>query len=283
MPNRPDTSRLYVRKKSRWVWPSILAGASLIAVIFALAFLYGPLFPWSPVKPGYTHFILHRADIFYPTGTVLEEPYQQIDSMIGEAETFFRLKMPDRITVIAPSTWTRFHMEAPWDRGPVAGLTLQMGTVIFITPKVAEKRADTAEYLRHEIGHAILDQNMTLWRGHKLSQQQWLFEGLAVDFGRQKSYLSDEEFIARARTVPLAPSFNGDHSDMRFTYIAWRYFLEHMIHTRGRDRFQDYLLRVMAEPDRARELFPEYFNISFDAAVQEFQGRVREPGGIGSL
>jgi hypothetical protein len=90
--------------------------------------------------------------------------------------------------------------------------------------------------------------------------------------------LSEEEFLARVRTAPLAPAFNGDNSDMRFNYVAWRYFLDHMIHTRGRDRFQDYLLRVMQDPDRARGLFPEYFGITFDDAVREFEARVKESG-----
>lgn len=153
------------------------------------------------------------------------------------------------------------------------------GTVIWITPKIAEKNFDTAEFLRNELSHAILDQNTTLWRGHKLNGQPWLFEGLAVDFGRQKAYLTDEEFALRARTASMEPVFDGRSTDMRFNYIAWRYFLQHMIQMRGRDRFQEYLLRVMQDPDQARAAFPEYFGISFDNAVLEFQGRMREPGG----
>jgi len=202
--------------------------------------------------------------------------YQQVDTFIAEAEQFHRLKMTDRITVIAPRSWTDFHLQAPWQRGPVGALTLQTGTVIFVTPKIAEKHFDTAEFLRHELSHAIIDQNTTLWRGHKLNSQPWLFEGLAVDFGRQKSYLTEDEFIVRARTEPLAPAFNGNNSDMRFNYVAWRYFLEFMMKTRGRDKFQDYLLRVMQDPDGARALFPEFFGISFDAAILEFQAQVIE-------
>jgi hypothetical protein len=250
--------------------------AAVLFLLIVAAFLDGPLFPWSPLKPGYTHFILHRADIYYPTGTTLEEPYRQMDSFISEAETFHRLKMPDRITVIAPRTWTDFHLQAPWQRGPVGALTLQTGTVIFITPKLAEKHLDTAEFLRHELSHAILDQNTTLWRGHKLNGQPWLFEGLAVDFGRQKSYLTEDEFVQRARTEPLASAFNGGSADMRFNYVAWEHFLEHLIHTRGRDKFQDYLLRVMQDPDQARALFPDNFGISFDDAIREFEARVRQ-------
>ena len=256
-----------------WVrWAIFLVLLAFVVFVFCA----GPLFPWSPLKPGYTHFILHRADIYYPTGTTLEEPYQQMDALIAEAETFHRLKMPDRIAVIAARTWTDFHLQAPWQRGNAIGaLTLQTGTVIWITPKIAGKHFDTAEFLRHELSHAILDQNTTLWRGHKLNRQPWLYEGLAVDFGRQKAYLTDDEFLFRAQTKSLAPVFDGRSTDMRFNYVAWRFFVEHMIHTRGRDRFQEYLLRVMQDPDQARPLFPESFGLSFDDAVREFQARVR--------
>ena len=235
----------------KWLWWV----ATAVFLILVAAALNGPLFPWSPVKPGYTHFTLHRADIYYPSGTQLEDAYQRVDTFIAEAEKFHRLKMPGR--------------------SPAGARTLQTGTVIFVTPKIAEKHFDTAEYLRHELSHAIIDQNTTLWRGHKMNDQPWLFEGLAVDFGRQKSYLTEAEFVARAMSKPLTPAFNGDNSDMRFNYVAWRYFLEYMMKTRGRDKFQDYLLRVMQEPDRAWALFPEFFRVSFDQAVLAFQESVR--------
>jgi hypothetical protein len=262
----------------KWGWWTALA---IVIVLVAAAFCDGPLFPWSPIKPGYARFILHRADIYYPAGSALDDAYRQVDSFIEEAETFHQLKMPDRITVIASRTWTDFHLQAPWERGNAVGaITLQTGTVIWVTPKLAEKHLDTAEFLRHEISHAILDQNMTLWRGHKMNRQPWLYEGLAVDFGRQKSYLTEDEFLLRAQTEPLEPAFNGGNPDMRFDYVAWRYFLEFLIRSRGRVRFQDYLLRVMQDPDQARALFPEFFGKSFDDAVREFEARVREPGGI---
>jgi hypothetical protein len=260
----------------KWGWWTAFA---IVIVVFVVALCDGPLFPWSPIKPGYTHFTLHRADIYYPSGTTLDESYKQLDSFIDDAEKFHQLKMPDRITVIAPRTWTDFHLQAPWQRGPVGALTLQTGTVIFVTPKIAEKHFDTAEYLRHELSHAILDQNMPLWRGHKMNAEPWLYEGLAVDFGKQKSYLTEDEFVARVQTEPLAPAFNGNNSDMRFNYVAWRYFLEYMIRTRSRDKFQDYLLRVMQDPDQARAIFPEYFGVPFDVAVLEFQSKLRAPGG----
>jgi hypothetical protein len=103
---------------------------------------------------------------------------------------------------------------------------------------------------------------------------------LAVDFGRQKAYLTEEEFLARANTQPLAPSFHGDNSDMRLNYVAWRNFVEYLIRLRGREKFQDYLLRVMADPDQAAKFVADVYGLSFDDAVNrfEFETVLRGPG-----
>lgn len=59
---------------------------------FLLAFPYGPLFPWSPWKPGYEHLALQRADIYWPTGTVLPQAYRQFDDLIAQTEQFEQLE-----------------------------------------------------------------------------------------------------------------------------------------------------------------------------------------------
>ena len=45
-------------------WKRGLAGAFVLAV--AAAFLYVPLFAWSPVHPGYIRLSFKRADVLYP-------------------------------------------------------------------------------------------------------------------------------------------------------------------------------------------------------------------------
>jgi len=252
-------------------------GSALLLLVLLLAALDGPLFPWSPLKPGYSHLALSRADVFYPTGTTLDPAYRVIDGFIAEAEEFHRLKIPERITVIEARNWTDFHLQMPVIRGTAVGAaTMQTGTVVWVTPKLAEKHFDVGEFLRHELSHAIIDQNATIWHSFKMARQPWFYEGIAVSFGRQQTYLSRDEFVARARAEPLAPVFDGHSSDMRFNYPAWRYFLEYMIRTRGRDTFQRYLLGFMQEPESYLPLFRQTFAISFTDAIHEFENQVRE-------
>src|SRR4051812_14813290 len=150
-------------------------------LLFLLAFPYGPLFPWSPVHPGYATERFTRADVLYPKGTVLPEPYRQIDSLIAEAEQFHRLPMPRRVTVIACRSWEDFHRFLPQMRGNSFGaVTLVPGTVIYVTPKITEKGFDASEFLRHELSHAALNQSQSVWNGYKLAKHGWFFEGIAV-------------------------------------------------------------------------------------------------------
>jgi hypothetical protein len=215
--------------------------------------------------------------VYYPNGAVLDPAYRDIDHFIGEAEDFHGLKMHERIAVIASRSWTDFHLQMPVIRGNAVGaVTLQTGTVIWITPKLAEKHFDVAEFLRHELSHAIIDQNTTLRRSFKMKDQSWFYEGIAVSFGRQRSYLSRDEFVERARSEALLAAFQGASADMRFNYPVWRYFLEYLKQTRGTEAFASFLRDDMREPDEWRPMFQKHFGVPFAAAVSEFEKTVRE-------
>jgi hypothetical protein len=254
----------------------------LALLLFLLAFPYGPLFPWSPVRPGYRSERFRHADVVYPNDMTLPAAYQQVDSFIEQAEQFHQLKIPNRITVIACRSWEDFHRFVPHLQGRgIAAVTLVPGTVIYVTPRTGEKGLDTAEFLRHELSHAALNQNQSAWNGYKAAKHGWFFEGLAVSFGKQKAYVTRDEFLTRAHTEDLGPVIDPDQHasgprDMRFSYVAWRYFLEDLVQTRGRDRFQGLLTGFMADPDREHEVFRQIYGESLGEAVRDFQSRVNQ-------
>jgi hypothetical protein len=223
-----------------------------------------------------------RADVYYPAGTALDPAYRQIDRFIAEAEVDHRLAMQKRVTVVECRNWDDFGRFMPLIRGRTVGaVTLATGSVIYVTPRLAEKHYDTAEFLRHELSHALIHQNTPLVRGWRMERQAWFFEGLAVAFGWQKSYLSEQEFIERAATADLT-RFIGPPSnelpqppDMRFCYPAWRYFLEYLMRTRGRDAFQFLLAGFMENPDAVRATFAHVYGESLAQAAARFQREVR--------
>jgi hypothetical protein len=65
----------------------------ILVVATPWAFAYGPLFPWSAVKPGYDQVTLKRAVIYYPQGRPLNPAYLKVDEFLGEAESFHDLRL----------------------------------------------------------------------------------------------------------------------------------------------------------------------------------------------
>ena len=249
-------------------------------LVFLLAFPYGPLFPWSPWKPGYEHLALQRADIYWPTGTVLPRAYRQFDELIAQTEQFEQLECTKRITVVECATWGQFRRLMPhMSTRAVGAITLATGAQIYVTPKLDERKLDHREFLLHELGHALVNQHQTLVGAMRFSNIDWLSEGIAVANGKQKAYLGFNEMRSRARREPLRPVIDPDRRqgtlDLRFAYPVWRYFNEYLMTAFGRDAYQRFLMAVAADPTGWRERFQQVFGRSFDDEIESFQDSLR--------
>jgi hypothetical protein len=258
---------------------AILALALLVLLIFP----YGPLIPWSPTKPGFEHLALQRADVYFPKGMKLDPQYRNVDRFIAESEAFHQMKAPKRIDIVACGDWTSFGRFLPQHSGNrgVGAVTLATGTVIYVSPRLAERGLDVGEFLRHEISHATLHQNQTLLNAYRMPDVQWLAEGLAVAYGQQKAYYTREEFVKRARrerdlALFLDPARRAEVRgifDMRYAYAVWRAFNEHLM-TRDRAAYQRYLRAVMQGPRQWREKFAPEFGMKFEDAVARFDAEI---------
>ena len=262
---------------------ALIVGVFFIAVV-ALSFPYGPLLAWSPIKPGYNHLALQRADIYFSTGEQLSPDYQGIDRMMNDAEEFHHLKFHTRMKVIACKDWGSCARYMPWMRvRGVGGVTLATGDVIYITPQLKERNLSTAEFLRHELSHALISQNTSIRNSLKLTNQAWFSEGLAVSFGRQAAYLSRAEFLAKTKDAELAVYLDPERIDrsipgwsIRFAYPAQRYFLEYLKVRFGDERFQQFQLGYIATPDEYRKIFADVFGLSLADAIGEYQRAIRD-------
>lgn len=265
--------------------PRRLIQASLALLVFVTpwAFAYGPLFPWSPVKPGYATMSLARADVFYPTGANFPKAYSQVDQFVAEAEAFHKLPMPRRLRIVACRDWSDFIRFSPLTPGrAVAGVTLNPGTVIYISPKIAERGFDTGEFLRHEIAHAAVMQNISFLNERRLRHHTWLYEGVPVWFARQRAFLTQDEFLAQARTMDLLPVLefdaNASHPakiDMRFAYIAWSDFLDYLVQQRGRDLFDRFFRSAQLDPGQVNAMFERSYGAPFSVVVRNFQQAIQ--------
>ena len=258
--------------------------AVLVLCVTAWAFAYGPLFPYSVIQPGYHALRFQRAYVFYPKRQVLNAAYLDVDAFIREAEAFVELHAPHLIRITQCANWSDFERFCPVIRGhSVGGVTLEPGTVIYITPKIEEKHLDPGEFLRHEIAHAVVIQNMPVWKAEQLKHVTWLYEGLPVWFGRQKSYISQKEFLERAARTDLLPvmRFDADATrpeiiDMRFAYIAWRDFLDYLVQRDGKQKFLEFFAEVRQSPPDWVRQFERSYGTPFDAVAGEFSRAIRD-------
>jgi hypothetical protein len=115
-----------------------------------------------------------------------------------------------------------------------------------------------------------------------MTDQAWFFEGLAVSFGQQQAYLSQAEFLERAPKTDLAKYIDPGKMDraaqgwdQRFAYPAQRYFLEYLKQRFGADRFQDFTVKYIDNPDAYRDLFQEVFQVPFAGAIDQFAQAIK--------
>jgi hypothetical protein len=253
--------------------------AVALVVLVALSFPFGALFPWSPWKPGYAHLAFGRADLYYPAGTMPPRGFLSLDDDIAEAEAFHGFAARSRITVVLCRNWSDTHRFLPQLRGTaVGGATIETGTVIYITPRVAERGFDHREFIRHELSHAVLHQNQGLLQAFRTSHAEAFFEGLAVSFGRQKAFVSPADALAWIREHDVQPLFqraDGRPRDMRLNYTVWRLFVEYLRDTGGHARFAVLLGATMSDPDGYAAYLTGAYGATLPQMIERFQEAVR--------
>jgi len=261
---------------------SILA---LIALMLLAAFTFGPLFAWSPVHPGYQKARFARAEVLYPGPGTLDPAYRDIDRYVAIAEHFHQLKCRKRIEVVVCRNWSDcLRFAAPFLMGqrPFA-VTVPTGTVIFVTPR-ADGWADIGGLLRHELSHAVQNQNRSFVSVLRMLRQPWVSEGVAgvvaemgtTAPGRHLVSLPEAEFLSRAKTEDLWSSFSGAPlKDWRFSYSAWMYFWDTQIERGGKATFLKFERVCFSDPGTCRSAFADLYRTDLRSAVDELQAEVR--------
>jgi hypothetical protein len=257
-------------KKALAVFAVALAAASVYALF------WGPLFPWNPWKPGYRAIRSEKAVIFTRRPERLTPAYKEIDSYMAEAEKTFDLKYHEPVKVIVGYSELRRRLFLPWSKAKA--VSLPTGDVVYICAnRIDNDKGNHDEYLRHELTHALLQQNAGLWRAWIMLKDQWLQEGVPVYFAGPR-YMTRDEMIEKFRAAGLTPSTEphqlfADAESRRpdFNYTMWGDFVGRMIDAKGLAVFNAFLRDYLDDPDQLPSIFAVHYGKPFDQAAGEYE------------
>jgi hypothetical protein len=228
-----------------------------------------------------------RADVLYPSTAALDPAYRDIDHYLALAENFHELRCSKRIKVVVCRSWGDCLRFAPFLGGqrPLA-VTIATGNAIYITPN-ARAKVDIGGLLRHELSHAVWNQNRSILSVIRMLKQPWVSEGAAgvvaamgvTAPGHELVTLPESEFLARANSRELWPCFaSAPQKDWRFSYTTWMYFWNRQIQRRDRPAFLRFERICYTDPDGCPKAFAAVYGTDLRHAVDEFQDEVRSWG-----
>jgi hypothetical protein len=215
---------------------------------------------------------------------------------VALTESFHEVKCSKKIKVVVCRNWSDCLRFAPFlGRQRPLAIAIPTGSAIFVTPNAAFT-ADAGGLLRHELSHAVLNQNRSLLSVWRMLRQPWVSEGVAGVLagmwptapGRQLASLPEAAFLSRAATAQLWPCFAvAPQKDWRFSYTAWLYFWDRQIERAGKRTYLTFERACFSDPNGRQGAFAGVYGTGLRNAVEEFQsevrsGRVVAPEQVGS-
>jgi hypothetical protein len=255
--------------------------AGLAGLLF-WQFGFGALFPWSPIKPGYSSRQFAAGTVYFPSDLIPNPQYAETDRLIQEVQQALHLQFGRKVKVIVCSDWKRFNRGMLTFQGShpqeVLGATLQTGDVIYLSPLLLEPQRDAARALKHELCHALLYQNTTLQNSFRLARVHWLIEGLGVSNGNAEDYLSAERWHALAvQGGYLFPIEANPHIERMplsigapFMLSEYRFFIEFLVDHYGHERLQAYIASLLASAREPEQTFAKVYGFTLDQADKSF-------------
>ncbi len=264
------------RKTVAFTVPSIV-----IVGLLAYLFLFGKLFPFSPVIVGFTDYDLPNMTVYVQEGVVYDD-FHRFDTLTSVVEEFHQF------TFLAKPELFIFRDSASYFQRTVTRarfFTYPNGRIMVSPWAIGEDEQGTISldtYLRHELSHALLCQHMGILTA--LDYPQWLLEGIAVYSANQRgtSWYPDRdqtlELIKQGNFMP--PLWFGTEKEDRveidwqyraaFCYSEFACIVEYLIHIGGKQKFLDYMKALMNDSNHDR-VFMDVFGVEFDECLKDFR------------
>jgi hypothetical protein len=269
---------------------SLLGIAALAIIIFTYELLWGKLFPFSPIRIGFSKHALQNTIVYVQNGTEFSE-YSNIDSLTSPVEEFHQLKFirkpkiiifRDKDSYYRLSTTKARFCAYPSDVIVVAPWALQ---------EARQGKISLQIYLRHEMSHILLYQYKGLL--DKFRYPSWLLEGIAMYSAGQMgttNYPSKNETynLIRQGNFLDPRDFHTSREDeakldvparIMFIYSEFGCIIDYLDNVYGRDNFLLYIKELTKENDHEKA-FRKVYGIDFGQFLENFKSHVSGVSGI---
>jgi len=271
--------------KNRVFKTSIIAVIIIAVGSLTYLFLWGKLFPYSPVKIGFSKQELSNIIIYVQNGTEHRD-LSVIDGYIPAVAKWHELQFRRKPEIFV------FRDRKSYLRRSVtkARFCAYPNGSVVISPwalKEAEEGKISLEiYLKHELSHTLLHQHMGIPASY-IYFPRWLLEGIAMYSANQMgtswypgkketyAYIKQGNFIIpsdyttqRGEKTVLNVKYR-----IAFIYSEFGCIVDYLITTYGKEKFMEYMKQLLVDNNHDR-VFKQIYGIGFDAFLQDFKRHV---------
>ena len=255
-----------------------------VLFIFFYFLLFGNLFPFSPVRIGFTKYELTNTIIYVQNGSNFNK-FDGIDTLTNFVENFHNLKFKSK-----PKIYLFNDDESYLHRTTTKARFCAYPNGSLVVSPWAQREAEEGKlsleiYLKHELSHILLYQNMNFL--NIFTYPDWLMEGIAVYSTNQMGtsfYPDKNETYNYIRQGNFLPPFdyktkNEDKIKLDVKYrIAFMYsefacIVDYLVSTYGNDKFLFYMKSLLQNSDHD-EVFRQVYGKNFENAILDFKKAV---------
>lgn len=249
-------------------------------------FLWGKLFPFSPIFPDFSRHELTNTVIYVQNGVMFGD-YANIDALIPGVESFHELKFTKKPKIFIfrdkASYLQRSLSKARFCAFPSGSLVISPWAL----QEAKEGKISLAIYLRHELSHVLIFQHKGFLGS--FYYPKWLLEGIAVYSTDQMGtsfYPSKKETYRLIKEGNFLPpqDFKTKKEDRvklkvkfrpTFMYSEFGCIVDYLIKTEGKAKFLAYI-KGLLKNDNHDQVFKEVYGLDFDQFLERFKAFVEK-------
>ena len=255
---------------------------ALIGLIIYL-FLFGKLFPFSPIIIGFEKHELPNSIVYIQKGMPPND-YENIDTLISSVEKFHDLKYLKKPKIFLFSDSITYISRSLSKARMCAYRNSRIFAASWALKEARNGKISLEIYLNHELSHTIIHQQLGI---RAIRYPQWLLEGIAVYSSNQMGtsiYPSKSETYRLIQAGNFMPpnyfkTINEDkikldfeilEDRVAFMYSQFACIVDYLITIYGRDKFLIYM-KSLTKSKEHDKIFKEIFEIDFDEFIIDFK------------